>query len=158
MTGWRAMRIGDVAAVSAISDAVHGRYTERPEVYAERLRLYPAGCHLLERDGKPVGYLVSHPWRGDRPPPLDAMMGALPVDADHYYLHDLALLPEARGLGAAGAAIELVVAQARAEGFAAIGLTAVNGAEAFWRRQGFTAMEAKSGGYGTASVAMMRSL
>ena len=111
---WRPMGQGDVDAAAAISDRVHGAYTEKPAIYAERLRLYPAGCFLLEGDGQVLGYLVTHPWAGDRPPALDQLMGRLPDAADRYYLHDLALLPEARGTGAAAAAVDLAVAQARA--------------------------------------------
>ena len=106
---------GDVDAAAAISDRVHGAYTEKPDIYAERLRLYPAGCFLLERDGEALGYLVTHPWAGDRPPALDQLIGVLPDTPDRYYLHDLALLPEARGTGAAAAAVDLTVTQARVE-------------------------------------------
>lgn len=28
---------------------------------------------------------------------MDALLGSLPEDADTYYLHDIAMLPEARG-------------------------------------------------------------
>jgi hypothetical protein len=34
--GWRAMEEADMAAVTAVSDAVHGDYTEPLAVYAER--------------------------------------------------------------------------------------------------------------------------
>ncbi len=152
------MERGDVDAAAAISDRVHGAYTERPVIYAERLRLYPAGCFLLERDGEALGYLITHPWAGDRPPALDQLMGRLPDAADRYYLHDLALLPEARGTGAAAAAVDLTVTQARAAGFDRITLTAVNGADAFWRRQGFVDAPVAADSYGADSVSMVRVL
>ncbi|WP_374553353.1 GNAT family N-acetyltransferase [Sphingobium yanoikuyae] len=155
---WRPMERGDVDAAAAISDRVHGAYTERPVIYAERLRLYPAGCFLLERDGEALGYLITHPWAGDRPPALDQLMGRLPDAADRYYLHDLALLPEARGTGAAAAAVDLTVTQARAAGFDRITLTAVNGADAFWRRQGFVDAPVAADSYGADSVSMVRVL
>ncbi|MGA1807414.1 MULTISPECIES: GNAT family N-acetyltransferase [Sphingobium] len=155
---WRPMGQGDVDAAAAISDRVHGAYTEKPAIYAERLRLYPAGCFLLEGDGQVLGYLVTHPWAGDRPPALDQLMGRLPDAADRYYLHDLALLPEARGTGAAAAAVDLAVAQARAAGFDRITLTAVNGADAFWRRQGFVDAPVAADSYGADSVSMVRML
>ena len=155
---WRPMQAGDLAAVAAISDAVHGSYTERPAIYAERLRLYPAGCFLLEKDGAALGYLITHPWAGDRPPALDRPIDRLPVAPDRYYLHDLALLPAARGTGAAGAAVDLTVAQARAAGFDRIALTAVNGADGFWRRQDFVDADMPADSYGAHSVAMMRML
>ena len=152
------MELGDVAAAAAISDRVHGAYTEQPAIYAERLRLYPTGCFLLQGDSGALGYLVTHPWAGDRPPALDQLIGALPDAPDRYYLHDLALLPEARGTGAAAAAVDLTVAQARAAGFDRIALTAVNGADAFWRRQGFVEATIVADGYGAGSVSMVRLL
>lgn len=135
---WRPMRNDDLAAVAAISDAVHGAaYTEAPAIYAERLALYPAGCHVFARGGAIDGYLIGHPWRRDDPPELNRPLGAIPPDADGYYLHDLALLPSARGTGAGRAALALALRQAAAAGFDDVTLTAVGGADAFWAAQGF---------------------
>jgi N-acetylglutamate synthase-like GNAT family acetyltransferase len=161
--GWRNMASGDVAAVASISDSVHGRYTERPEVYAERLHLYPAGCFLFERDEATMGYLICHPWHREAPPQLNAMLGAIPDDVDCVYLHDLALLPAARGAGAGAAATALVVATARAAGMRDIMLVAINGAESFWTTQGFVevtdqAKTAKLASYGEGVHIMRRRL
>lgn len=134
---WRPMQADDIPAVAAISDEVHGRFTETPEVYAERLRLYPAGCFVCERAGGIVGYLVSHPWHHGRPPALNAMLGRIPDTADTYYLHDIALLPAARGGGAGAAAVALVRDRARAARLDTVTLTAINGADSFWAAQGF---------------------
>jgi GNAT superfamily N-acetyltransferase len=131
------MRAGDLAAVSAISDAVHGRYTEPVAVYAERLELYPAGCRVFEFEGEVAGYLISHPWHRQSPPKLGALLGAIPADADTFYLHDIALLPSARGTGAGRIALDLVVGDARALGFAEVTLMAVGGADLYWAAQGF---------------------
>jgi GNAT superfamily N-acetyltransferase len=157
MSDWRPMRVADIPSVAAISDAVHGDYTEQAAVYANRLQLHPRGCWLLERDGKAIGYLISHPWEGTQPPALNQLIEALPEPADHYYLHDLALLPDARGTGAAQAAIVIVLDRAGKAGARRIALTAVNGADAFWGRNGFTAM-AGGGTYGGESLAMERFL
>lgn len=152
---WRPMREDDVGAVAAISDTVHGAYTERAAVFAERLSLYPAGCFLLEMDGRPVGYCISHPWRDGQSPALNHPIGAIPADADCYYLHDLALLPMARGSGASATAVERVVGQARLAGYRRIALVAVHGAERFWRQHGFVDVVG-AGPYGAGSVFMRR--
>lgn len=131
------MRAGDGEAVQAISDTVHGRYTEPAAVYVERLRLYPAGCFVFEIDGQIAGYLVSHPWHRDHPPALGATVGTIPATADTYYLHDVALLPAARGTGAGTAAVALVMRQAAAAGFADVTLMAINGADRYWAAAGF---------------------
>lgn len=138
---WRPMQKADIPAVTAISDAVHGRLTEPPEVYAERLTLYPAGGFLLDHGGDAAGYLISHPWRRRAPVPLNGLIGAIPADADTYYLHDLALLPDTRGFGAGRQGVELVLTQAKNAGFGTVSLVAVNGADSFWSAQGFSHVE-----------------
>lgn len=72
---WRPMAEADLPAVQRISDDVHGRYSEAPAVYAERLRLFADGCFVLEKDGAVAGYLITHPWRRGGPPELGAMLG-----------------------------------------------------------------------------------
>ncbi|WP_181559127.1 GNAT family N-acetyltransferase [Sphingobium xanthum] len=139
---WRPMRAHDMAAVKAISDAVHGRYTEDEAIYAERLSLHPAGCFVFEEAGRVLGYLIAHPWQAGGVPAFNARLGAIPEKPGSYYLHDLALLPDARGSGAGRAALALIVAQARSEGLGEIWLTAVNGADRYWASQGFEAVEA----------------
>ncbi|AQR75052.1 GNAT family N-acetyltransferase [Sphingomonas sp. LM7] len=139
------MHAGDLAAVSEISDAVHGRYTEPAAIYAERLDLHPAGCRVLVQDGAVTGYLISHPWHRDPPPALGAVIGAIPADADTYYLHDIALLDSARGTGAGGAALALVVEQARALGLGDVTLMAVGGADRFWSSRGFAYVASDAG-------------
>lgn len=134
---WRPMRASDLTAVTAISDTVHEHYTEPMAVYAERLDLYPSGCQVFELGGEVVGYLISHPWHRYDPPKLGALLGAVPPQADTYYLHDIALLPPARGTGAGKAALGYVADRARALGFADITLMAVGGADRFWAAQGF---------------------
>lgn len=160
---WRAMLDEDIPAVSAISDAVHGALTESAEVFAERLLLYPAGCFLLDCGGEATGYLISHPWRRRSPVPLGQLIGSIPREADGYYIHDLALLPETRGLGAGQRAVELVLAHAADSGFREVSLVAVNGADGFWAGQGFSHVEdatlaRKLHGYGPGTFFMERRL
>lgn len=152
------MRADDIGSVAAISDAAHGAaYTEAPAIYAERLALYPAGCHVFERGGAVEGYLISHPWHRDRPPALDRPLGMIPADADGYCLHDLALLPATRGAGAGKAALAIALRQARAAGFGDVTLMAVNGADGFWAAQGFTHVDAdRPSPYGPGTHLMRR--
>jgi len=153
--GWRSMGTGDLDAVAAISDRVHGAFTEPRRVYTERLDLYPAGCRVLERDAAVAGYLVTHPWHRGAVPKLGALLGALPVAADIYYLHDIALLPATRGMGAGVEATAFVRQQARLAGCEEIRLVAVNGAESYWRAQGFEEMTpGQEGPYGPGSYLM----
>ncbi len=154
--GWRAMTGADLPAVAQISAAVHGRYAESEAVYAERLALWPEGCFVWQQGDAVAGFLVTHPWYRASSPALGALLGTIPPDADSFYLHDIALLPETRGQGAGSAATALVLERARQAGFRDVTLVAVNGAEAFWTTQGFTIVEA--GGYGPDTYRMRRAI
>lgn len=134
---WRNMSAADLPAIMAAAAEVHPDYPEGEAVFAERLALHSAGCLVLA-GGKGIGgYVLSHPWRFGQVPALDSLLGALPEDADIYYIHDLALLPLARGSGAASACVHRLAAHARASGFARMALVAVGNSAGFWRRQGF---------------------
>jgi GNAT superfamily N-acetyltransferase len=132
------MQSADLPAVGALAERIHPAYPEDAAVFAERLRLYPDGCHVLARNGALAAYVVSHPWRGG-PPALNSLLGELPPSPSTFYIHDLALAPKARGHGAASAIVTRLAAQARSAGLARMSLVAVNGSTDFWRRQGFEA-------------------
>lgn len=134
---WRNMSAADLPAIMAAAAEVHPDYPEGEAVFAERLALHPAGCLVLAGGEGLGGYVLSHPWRLGQVPALDSLLGALPDDADAYYIHDLALLPGARGGGAASACVHRLAAHARASGFARMALVAVGNSAGFWRRQGF---------------------
>lgn len=136
---WRAMSGYDLNAVSSIAAKVHPGFFEADEVLAEKHTLYRNGCYILEVAEKPAGYVLSHPWTSGSLPALNALMGALPDQPDTYYIHDLALLPVTRGVGAAGQIVAALTKHAEAMGFPTMSLVAVNGSVPFWEKQGFVA-------------------
>ncbi len=133
------MSADDLPRIFAIAAQVHASYPEDAAVFAERLRLYRLGCHVYEAGGRLLGYVLSHPWRDRAPPALNSLLGALPASPETYYIHDLALLPEARGTGAGSAIVAALVAQARAAGLPSVSLVAVHESAEFWRGHGFHA-------------------
>jgi GNAT superfamily N-acetyltransferase len=138
---WRALTTLDLPVVEAIAQKVHPAFPEDSEVFAERQRLYPEGTRLLELDGSPAGYLLSHPWRAGAVPALNALLGAIPTDADTFYVHDLALLNRARGTGAAAMIVGEILRHARSIGLASVSLVAVNGSLPFWHKHGFRPLD-----------------
>jgi GNAT superfamily N-acetyltransferase len=155
------MTRADLGAVLAIAAEVHPDFPEEADIFAERLRLFGAGCRVLDFDGGIGAYLVSHPWRECEPAPLNAALGALPAVPDTYYIHDLALLPRARGTGTAGLAVADAIALARGLGLPSLSLVAVNGSTGFWARQGFAVvsdplLDAKLASYGGGARFMTR--
>ncbi|NBJ11478.1 GNAT family N-acetyltransferase [Microvirga arsenatis] len=160
---WRPMTPEDLPRVQALADAIHVNHPEDAEVLAERLRLYPQGCLMLVEDGHATGYALTHPWRSGEPPPLNRLLREIPSAPTTYYIHDVALLPEARGKGHALAAADRMTAHARREGFREVSLVAVNGSQAFWEKAGFRVLtvpglEAKLSSYGPDAVLMVRDL
>lgn len=153
----------DLPQVQALADRIHVDHPEDYNVLAERQRLYPQGCSVLAVDERLIGYTLTHPWRFGEPPPLNTCLHAIPANADTYYIHDMALLPEARGKGYAMSGGERVVRHAREAGFAQVSLVAVNRSQAFWERLGFRVttvpgLEAKLLSYGSDAVFMTRDL
>ncbi|WP_448203116.1 GNAT family N-acetyltransferase [Azospirillum sp. sgz302134] len=164
---WRGMKPADLDAVMRIADIVHPDYPEERAVFAERLVLFPDGCRmaLAGRElagGEPVGYAVMHPGVLGAPPPLDSPLGGLPEAADCLYLHDVALLPAARGFGLAALAVEHMDMLAVARGYGWLALTSTPKARGFWDRQGFLphdggpALAAKLASYGDGMAYMTR--
>jgi GNAT superfamily N-acetyltransferase len=139
---WRTLTGYDMAAVEQIAGSVHPNFFESAEVLSERQQLYFHGAYLLEVNERPAGYVLSHPWRLGELPPLNTLLGKLPADADTYYIHDLALLPVARRIGAASFITEALAKHARAHGFPTMSLVAVNGSQSFWARHEFLIADA----------------
>ena len=162
--GWRPMRADDLDAVAAIAVLGFPDHFEGRPCFENRLALFPRGCFVLaESEGPPCGYLVAYPWRADAAPTLNTLIGAIPEDASVFYLHDIALHPEARGAGRSGAIIEQLADQARADGWRRIALVAVNDAAGSWARHGFEVREtpdmaAKLASYGPDARYMVRPL
>lgn len=158
---WRPMSARDLDAVVALADAIHLDHPERPEVFAERLRLFPSGCRVaVAAGGEAVGYAVAHPGRLGKPPALDSLLEALPPAPDCLYVHDVALLPLARGCGLLARLLPQLLAVAQAQGLSRLALVAVNGSEPIWRRLGFvpseSAVQSKLASYGGVASYMIR--
>lgn len=134
---WRAMTRADLPAVAHIAAVVHPAYPEDPAIAAERLALEPAGCFVFDGANGPAAYLLSHRWIDGAPPALDTHLHALPPHPTVWYIHDIALLPETRGQGAAGAIVATLESLAQAHGLHRLALVAVNDSAAFWTRHGF---------------------
>jgi GNAT superfamily N-acetyltransferase len=162
-SGWRRMSEDDLASVFSIADRVHSSYPEDEAVFAERLRLYPEGCLVLDISGDIAAYVISHPWYYGEPPSLNSLLGKLPVAATTYYLHDLVVLPEARGRGAASAIVRHLAEHARSAGMTNVSLIAVNASAEFWNRHGCHAILDPSldrilGSYGIGANVLVRHL
>jgi len=165
MIRWRPLVAADLPAVVSVAAVVHPGFPERPEVLDEKRALYPAGAWAaVDAGGRLVGYALAHAGRLGHVPALNALMGTLPAPADCLYLHDVALLPEARGRGLARAVLALWEAQAARQGLGHLALTAVNGSAPTWAALGFqtqgagAALARKLASYGPDALYMVKAL
>ncbi|BBK34698.1 N-acetyltransferase GCN5 [Allostella humosa] len=137
------MLAADLPAVERIGEIVHPAYPEAAAVPAERLSLFPAGCFIAEGP-EILGYAVSHPGILGVPPVLDSLLGGLPAVADCLYLHDVALLPAARGRGLGRMLVDRLLGLAAARSLPCLALVAVNRSVPYWTRLGFQPPEGAS--------------
>lgn len=160
---WRPMSLQDLDRVQVLADVIHPDHPESRDVFTERQRLYPQGCHVLEVEGCVMGYALTHPWRWGEPPPLNSRLGEIPHRASTFYIHDVAILPEARGNGHASQIIEHAAEHARGASLGNLSLVAVNRSQLVWERLGFRAtavpgLDGKLLSYGSDAVLMVRDL
>ncbi len=153
----------DLPPVARVADLVHPAYPEDASIFTERLNLYPAGCLVLEINQTIQGYAIGHPSLIQHPPPLNTLLGRLPRHPDTFHIHDLALLPTARGAGHAITAIDIFIEQAKALALPRMSLIAVGKSLNFWRRNGFeiadqTPVRACLATYGDGALFMTRPL
>ncbi len=160
---WRGALPDEADIISAIEHRVHTLAHERIEVFREKISLFGAGCRVLTKDGHIVGYGIAYPWRVDDVPPLDTLLGAIPPDAACLFLHDVAILPEARASGASGAFVDHAALVAARHGLSSLALVSVYGTADLWRRHGFVPSPSdvtslQLGPFGSKAVYMVRRL
>lgn len=163
---WRPMREADIEGVVAVARLAFPDHFEARACFEERLALFAPGCFALARcdDERLRGYLIAYPWPFGMIPPLDTLLGELPESRAAFYLHDLALHPEARGQGHARPAIERLCRELRKLGGERLALVSVKGSVPFWRGMGFApvtgdgAIDRKLASYGDDASYMARGL
>lgn len=157
---WRPATASDVPGIIIVGDHVHSSLPEGAEVFTERIKLFPEGCLVLTEGDKIYGYAISHPILWAHPPALDSLLGEMAPEADAYYIHDLAVMPQlhGQGFGAKGVSRLLEVAQR----YESVCLISVYGTEKFWGKFGFVKasvneiLAEKIRGYGDDAVFLVR--
>ncbi len=139
---WRAATPKEWSAIGAIADEVHPLLPERPEVFAEKFRLFRQGCLVLMRRERVVGYGIFHPWTLDDAPRLDAFLNELPSEPQCIFIHDVALLAQARGRGAAGELVRMASTISLRRELRALALVSVYGTHRVWAKYGFEIRDA----------------
>ena len=136
---WRQARNIDLAAIAGIAEAIHPHLPEGPAIFAERLQLFPQGCFVLAPNGIVAGYGISYPWMLHDIPPLGTLLEGLPLSSECLFVHDVAIVPAARGNGSAGKLLQILTAVARSHHLPFLALVSVYGTDVLWSRFGFRA-------------------
>jgi GNAT superfamily N-acetyltransferase len=155
------MHPDDLPAVLGIQLRCHDdSKLESAQSFLAKLQAAPASCFMAMAGEAPVGYLVAVPALLGHPPPLGGAACDLPPQPNALHLHDLALHPQARGMGAAGLLVAAFFTAARGLGVAHACLVAVNASAPYWARHGFAPWPLAPGaageaaGYGEGAVYM----
>ena len=151
----RPLTEGDLPALTAIQSSVfEPLFRETQDVLGSRLTVAPTCCWGAFTDGELVAYILSHPWPAASPPPIGRALPP-PPPGDNWFIHDLAITPQARGLRLGHALVRSAADAALKLGLVRGDLIAVQGAWSFWEKLGYTPAEdlseelkAKVAGYG----------
>lgn len=155
----RRLTSADLPLVFAIQAEVYPPAIRDGEAaFASRITAAPDWCWTVEVEGRPGGYLLSHPWTSMAPPAPDTTLES--ADGDVWYIHDLSVAPWARGRGLGNRLLEACLAAhptiRRSE------LVAVPGAAPFWEARGWRSvalppvLAARLARYGTGSAYLVR--
>jgi ribosomal protein S18 acetylase RimI-like enzyme len=137
---WRPAGPSDLSGMIEIAARIHPGLQERPEVFAEKMRLFPEGCRTLVAGEEIVGYGLSHAWTLHQIPPLDDFLRELPRQPDCLYVHDVAVQPQFRGRRIADSYIRTITTLAQSAQISFLALVSVHGTDALWSRLGFRAV------------------
>lgn len=157
---WLPLAMDDLPIVDGIANTIHTGLPERTEVFAEKISLFPQGCFKFVYDNHISGYGISHPWKLFCIPPLDSFLVRYPDDADCLYVHDVAILPAARGHLAAAHYVSIIKGVARELLLPTLACVSVYGTDVLWKRFGFEevrseAITAKLASYGGSAKYMV---
>jgi GNAT superfamily N-acetyltransferase len=157
---WLPLSPSDFDAVDRIAQAIHVDIYERTEVLFDKASFFPQGCRKLVRDGAILGYAIAHPWFINEIPEIDQFLPKRDEAPDCLFLHDVAVLPAARGSNAAAALLALLRPLARARNLRFLACVSVYGTDRLWSRFGFTAIsragiDAKLASYGPTAKYMV---
>jgi GNAT superfamily N-acetyltransferase len=134
---WRSTRPSDLKAIQKIASVAHPELSERLEIFAEKLNLFPEGCFVLVQGRIVAGYAFVHPWHLNAIPKLDEFLVSLPTNPDCLLIHDVVVLQQARGKGASQSLVELISRLAKKHNLQFLTLVSVYGSHLLWARYGF---------------------
>ena len=151
--------VADIPGICAVQCAVYADFLlEEAGFFRNRILLANHLCWIAtDSQGSPLGYLISYPWVANNPPKLNIALDAIPDGADHWFIHDCAVLPGQQGQGIARRLLQAAGEAALGAGLQRAALVSLGEAVGYWQRQGFVAVDVAPGvlaGYGDGACYM----
>jgi len=110
---------------------------EKHSVMLNRFETFGQYFYVAKNENAIIGYMLSFPWRSGHTPINNQNFPTILQAPDCFYIHDITLLPEARGTGLARAMIEKACETGRSLGFKTISLVAVAQSGDYWDKINF---------------------
>lgn len=110
---------------------------ESDRSFINKIKQSPNTCWGIFDNGSLTAYLIAIPWRTGMPLSLD-QMDVTCTNPNCLYLHDLAVLREMRGTGAAQTLLKSFFEALHTSRFCRAALVAIQGSKPYWERQGFS--------------------
>ncbi|MCL1141862.1 GNAT family N-acetyltransferase [Shewanella gaetbuli] len=127
--------------MSIQADCYHEITPESLEVMQSKWQVSPDTCWVYEHQGQVSGYILTHAWKKGDAPKLDSVLthqnNGASINATSHYIHDMAVSPQAQGLGIAKKLVQQLINFCQNHDGRGIGLVAIQGADDFWQRFGF---------------------
>lgn len=134
---FRAMTPEDSKSVDFIqNDAYEAKFREEWRFLLDKLLWCPEGCWMCIADGKPVGYMFSHPACLASPPLLNQMLDHSKAD-DCYFIHDIAVICSHRCSDIATNFLDYALKCAATKGYAIVAGVSVQNTRHIWEKLGF---------------------
>ena len=153
----RALESSDMQEVVRVQTAAFApSLTEPPEALLCKINGFPRGAWGCFCEEELAGYIICVPWKGEKALPLGDTKVIPPEQADHLYIHDLAVHPDHRGKGVATRLVTQAIELARKTRSSRIALTSVQGSQKFWAGWGVRSKKKFEYAPGAPAVYMVR--
>ncbi len=141
----RQATLNDVSALARIQYECFGdEFLESEQSYRSKLASNPQTCFIAEHNDGVCGYIIGLAVDEHSFPILNAPSISTPDNPTILYLHDLSVVPNARGTGVSEALIQHLLKQS--VNFEHTMLIAVQGSLGFWQKYNFAPIDPKSWG------------
>ncbi len=143
---WRQMSLDDLQSVFNIANNVWKEYGETFDIYKNKFLAAPQGCYVYTVDNNIKGYVISHPWNIRYPPPqLNTPL--ITIEENCWFIHDIVVLPECRGIGVGDEIINKILNENSIVSLVAADDETIK-TKNFWMRYGFTICDLHTCSYG----------